>query len=68
MMLSGEFLELKLQDVADRLLDKLEENKTQGKNYSCALLNGTDDNSNPLKLTIILSDKDIMELFKDESI
>ena len=66
-MLDKEFLDLTLQDVADRLVDKLQENKTHGKNYSCALLNGTDDDGNPLKLTIVLSDRDVMELLDNES-
>jgi len=49
-------MELTMNEISDLLLEKLVENKKEGKYYSQALLVGKDEDGNLYKLTVMLQD------------
>lgn len=51
-----DFMELTMNEISDLLLEKLVENKKEGKYYSQALLVGKDEDGNLYKLTVMLQD------------
>lgn len=51
-----DFMELTMGEISDLLLERLHENKKEGKLYSQAMLIGKDKEGHLYKLTVLLQD------------